>query len=72
MDEKKLDWYNCSIIFARALSIFIKDGESLVINNPSESDNSEGTKIIISHKDGLIQIEPTDRVDLKEGDIFKN
>ena len=72
MDENKLDWYNCSIIFARALSLFIKDGESLVINNPAESDNSEGTKIIITHKDGLIDINPTNRNDLAEGDIFKN
>jgi hypothetical protein len=69
-NENNLEWYNCSIIFARALSLFLKEGESLVINNPAESDNSEGKKIIITHKNGLIDINPTDRNDIKEGDIF--
>jgi len=32
-NENNLEWYNCSIIFARALSLFLKEGESLVINN---------------------------------------
>ncbi len=65
------EWQNCAIIFARALSLKVAEGEAIVVNLPNEDGQNPEQKLLVLRKDGSMHIEPTDRQDLKEGDQFK-
>jgi hypothetical protein len=63
--DPNTEWYYYSIIFARALSLKIKEGDAIVVTLPNEETDK---KIIVSHKLGMMHVDFTDDPDLKEGD----
>lgn len=67
------DWLNGSLIFARALSLILKEGEGVVVDITGDAKapgHPEAKKVLVYYLNSMVHIEPTD-LDYTEGDLLQ-
>ena len=68
------DWLNGALIFARTLSLILREDEGIVVNvkgdmvNPI---NPESKQVVVFKKDGMIHIDDIQQDDMNEGDSIR-
>lgn len=72
-DDPK-EWLNSALIYARGLSLFLEEGEGVVVDLHGEMENpypeEKSDKVITYLLDGLVYIDSFNQ-DAEEGSIFK-
>lgn len=72
--DDPLDWLNGALLFARALSILLPEGQGVVINVVGDAKNpinEESDKVVVFNLNGQIHIDDVQDSELKEGDYIK-
>jgi hypothetical protein len=70
-EDSPQDWLNSSLIFARAISLLLKERRGIVVDIKGDVDLGENIeKVIVFKRDGQIVIEISEP-GLEEGDMVK-
>jgi hypothetical protein len=70
--DDPMDWLHGSLIFARALSLILREGQGVVVDIDGDAKAPgypDAKKVLVYYLNGMVHIEPTDQ-DWEEGDFL--